>query len=356
MNPAPVRMVDLAARHDRTAHTTERAVVQVLRSGAWIGGQIVSRAEALAAELCQRGGAVGVNSGTDGLMLALQAVGVRPGDEVIVPALTYFATAGAVCAIGARPVVVDVDERGLIDPAAIEGALAPSVRAVVPVHLFGAAVAPLDLPVPIVDDLAQAVGGAAGQGQLGAVSTYPTKTWGAAGDGGFVVGDDLELLERVRALGHHGTCGPHLHRAIDGVVGRNSRLDALQAAVLIAQATALPVRLTRRRANAAYYDAHLTELVRPLPREASHAVHQYVVRTPRRDEVVRALEIAGVECAVYYPRPLGAQPALRDLARVLPCPVAERLCDELLALPVHAGLEPPDLDRVVCAIADVLSP
>lgn len=345
-----VRMVDLAARHAAVRATVLAHIDAILESGIWIGGPVVAEAEAIAAHVFGRRGAVGVNSGTDALMLALLALGVRPGDEVIVPALTYFATAGAVAAIGARPVIVDVDDRGLIDPVSARRAVNAQVRAAIAVHLFGGAPDALDLGLPIVDDLAQAAGGRVGSGALGAVSTYPTKTWGGAGDGGFVVGDDAELLARVRALGTHGATGPHHHEAVDGVVGRNSRLDPIQAAVLIAHAETLRDRLAQRRKNAAYYDAHLPLRVEPLPRATDHAVHQYVVLVPERDRVAKELAGSGIETAVYYPRPLGAQPALRGLARTTPCPNAARLCASALALPVHAGLRAADLDRVIVAL------
>ncbi|MFT7521932.1 MAG: dTDP-4-amino-4,6-dideoxygalactose transaminase, partial [Kiritimatiellia bacterium] len=153
-----LHMIDLARRHQAVAEDVEHRVIQALRSGHYIGGPTVAEAERTCATLLSRSGAVGVNSGTDALMFALQAVGVRPGDHVIVPALTFFATAGAVCSIGAIPVVVDILEDGLVDPSAVERAMTSSVRAVIPVHLFGGAANLPAQPVPCVDDLAQAIG------------------------------------------------------------------------------------------------------------------------------------------------------------------------------------------------------
>lgn len=339
-------MVDLPARHAALSDEVESRVLEVLRQGRWVGGPVVAEAEGLAAAWTKRARAVGVNSGTDALMIALQAVGVRSGDEVILPALSFFATAGAVGALGARPVIVDVDEDGLLDLRAAAQAMQPSVRAILPVHLFGAACPHPDLGVPVVDDLAQAVGGAGGSGVLGAISTYPTKTWGAAGDGGFIVGDDPDLIERAWGLANHGLRAPHLHHAIDGQIGRNSRLDTLQAAILIAHAADLPRRLARRRANADLYDALLPPGVRPLARSTGHAVHHYVIRLRERDRVAASLRSAGIETAIYYPRPLGDQPALQERARLTPCPVAAELCREVLALPVHAGLSEADVRKV----------
>ena len=350
-----VRMTDLAARHAEVAADVEARVLGVLRSGVAIGGPEVAAAEAEAARWFGRAHAVGVNGGTDALIFALQAVGVRPGDEVIVPALSFFATAGAVCAIGAIPVVADVlDDDGTLDPDAARAAWTPRTRAVVPVHLFGATAARPDLDLPIVDDAAQAIGAdpPAAYGSLTAVSAYPTKTWGASGDAGFVLGDDPALLGRVRRLGNHGATGPHHHEPIDGMVGRNSRLDAVQAAVLLGHAPRLAARVARRRAIAARYDRELPPTFRPLARGPGHPVHHYVVRVPDRARIRAALEAAGVETAIYYPRPLHHQPALAGRARG-ETPVADALCTSLLALPVHDALDDDAVAAVLAACAEV---
>ncbi len=348
----PVRMADLVARHAASASAIEAEVLAVLRSGHWVGGPVVARAEAAAAALFGRAGAVGVNSGTDALSMALQAVGVRPGDEVIVPALSFFATAGAVFAAGATPVVVDVGPEGCIDAAAAAAAIGPRTRAVIAVHLFGTMADPGDLPVPIIDDAAQAVGGTPPRvcGVLSAVSTYPTKTWGAAGDGGFVIGDDSELLGRVRQLGRHGLVGPHAHAAIDGLVGRNCRLDAVQAAVLCATASDIPARVARRRQIAARYDRELPSSISALPRDAGSPVHHYPVLHADRDTVRARLAERGVETAIYYPTALHRQPIPM---RAFPCPVAEDLCRRLWALPVHEGLDDAAVDAVIAAVHEV---
>ncbi len=347
-------MSDLAARHAAVADDVEARVLAVLRSGAYIGGPWVAEVEALVARWCGRAGAVGVNGGTDALILGLQALGVRPGDEVIVPALSFFATAGAVCAIGAVPVIADVlADDGCLDPDAAGNLITPGTRAIVPVHLFGALAAHPACDVPILDDAAQAIGAdpPASTGILTAISTYPTKTWGGAGDGGFVVGDDPELLSRIRLLGSHGAAGGHHHEPVAGAVGRNSRLDAIQAAVLLGHAPALADRVARRRAIAAAYDAGLPPEIRALRRSPGSPVHQYVVRAPERDRLRHHLAARGIETAVYYPKPLGDQPALRGRARG-DTPVARALCGELLALPVHDGLADEDVARVLEACSE----
>jgi UDP-2-acetamido-2-deoxy-ribo-hexuluronate aminotransferase len=344
-----IAMASLAARHAGVAAGVEARVLEVLRSGRYVGGPVVGEAERRLAEAFGWRAGVGVNSGTDALLLALQAVGVRPGDEVIVPAVTFFSTAGAVARIGATPVIADVrDEVPLLDVRDLP--VGARTRAVVAVHLYGARCEVPTLPVSVIDDAAQAVGATppARVGVLGAASFYPTKTLGAAGDAGIVLGDDEDLLARVRALANHGMSAPHLHHAVDGVVGGNSRMDALQAAVLLGHLPALHARVARRQENAARYDAALPAWVRRLPRDAGHPVHQYVVRVPRRDALQALLRARGVETACFYPRSLTDQPALAT-ARRLPTPNAEAFCAEALALPVHESLSDADVDTVIDA-------
>jgi len=338
--------IDLAARHAQAADAVEQRVLEVLRSGRYIGGPVVAEAEAVAARWMEASAAVGVGSGTDALMLALQAVGVGAGDEVVVPALTFFATAGAVAALGAVPVVVDVRDDGLIDPMAVLRALTPRTAAVVPVHLFGSCASLPELPVPVVDDAAQALGASppCRVGQLTTLSAYPTKLWGAAGDAGFVVGDEPALLDRVRALGHHGQVGPHLHERVGDAVGRNCRLDALQAAVLVGHAPLLADRIAHRQALAAVYDEVLPASARPISRTAGSTASPYVVRAHRRQAVRERLEAERIASAVYYPRSLARQPALPGPHA--PTPVADALCRELLALPLHEGMSEADVRRV----------
>lgn len=340
-------MADLARRHAAVADAVESRVLAVLRSGRWIGGPVVEEAEAAMAHLFERDAAVGVASGTDAIILALQAAGVSAGDEVAVPALTFFATAGAVCAIGAVPRVVDVDARGLMCPSALAALDAPRLRVVLPVHLFGNRCTAHRIGVRTVDDAAQAVGCSppASTGELTAVSTYPTKTLSSAGDGGFVVGDPA-AIEKVRRLGSHGLVGPHVHARVEGHVGRNSRLDAVAAAVLLGQLPTLHDRIRRRQAIARHYDSCVSAACEPLPRDPGNPVPSYLVRAPDRARLAAHLEAHGIETTVYYPRPLTEQPALAGRIPPADCPVATRLCAELLAIPVHAGLSDDEVERV----------
>lgn len=344
-------MADLAARHRRVGAAVEAAVTEVLRSGRYVGGAVVERTLAAVAQRFGWRHGVGVNSGTDALIYGLQALGVRAGDEVVVPAVTFFATAGAVCRVGAVPVVADVRaDLPLLDGERLP--LSPRTRAVVAVHLYGEACPLPALPVPVLDDSAQAAGAdpPPRTGVAAAVSFYPTKTLGAAGDGGAVLTDDEELADRVRRLTHHGIERDYTAEAVDGVVGANSRLDPLQAAVLGVHLADLPRRVARRREIAARYDAELPAWVGRLPRSAGHPVHQYVVTVPDRHRVVPTLAVAGVHTAVYYPVPLSAQPALVGRARVPHAtPHADAFCAACLALPVHEELGDDEVDRVLAA-------
>ncbi|MEC7946952.1 MAG: DegT/DnrJ/EryC1/StrS family aminotransferase, partial [Myxococcota bacterium] len=291
--------------------------------------------------------AVGVGSGTDALMLALQAVGVRPGDEVIVPGVSFYSTAGAVRALGAKPVVVDVlPGRPLLDPAAAAAAVGPRTRAIVPVHLYGD-LAPLPVvSVPVVEDGAQAVGREPA-GALMTLSFYPTKVLGAAGDGGAVLARDAELADRIRALGFHGRTGDGRFHAVSGAAPRNCRLDAVQAAWLHQMLADVPRRVARRREIAARYDAQLG--LPRVPRDAKSPVSVYAVRHPGRAVLAAGLARHGIETRVYYPRALGAEPALADLPQPA-TPNADRFCAETLALPCHAGMTENDVERVIQAV------
>ena len=207
--------------------------------------------------------------------------------------------------------------------------------------------------MPVVDDAAQAIAGlpSRSNGDLSSVSTYPTKTWGAAGDGGFVVGDDPELLSRVRRIANHGMDGiPHHHETVEGVVGRNTRLDAVQAAVLLAQESFLGVWADKRREHAARYDAELPAEVRAVPRGVGSPVHQYVVLVRHRDAVLTRLVGLGVHAGAYYPRPMHHQPALAGRCRAVPTPQSDRIAAHCLALPIHERLTEAEIGAVIAAM------
>lgn len=363
MDPRPIRLFEPAALHAPLQEELEAAVLRVVRSGRWVLGEEVARfEEAVGAAL---GGvhAVGVSSGSDALWLALAALGVGPGDEVLVPAFTFFATVGAVLRRGATPRLVDVAPGTFhLDPARAREARSERTRAVIPVHLFGE---PVDvvalgraLPgVPVVADAAQAFG-AAREGvpvgklaELSAFSFFPTKPLGALGDGGLVTAHDAALAERVRALRQHGAREPHVHEE----VGANHRLDAVQAAALAVKLPHAERWRRRREELARVYEhdlARVQEVTRPCLREGS-AWAVYAVRVPpeRRDGLRRALAAEGIETGVYYPKALSEQRALWPLGyRAGDFPESERAAREVLGLPLHAALEPEDVERVAAAV------
>lgn len=351
MSGASLGLCDLRQRHEEVREDLDRRVLEVLHSGRFIGGPVVSEAEqAVAARLGRRFG-VGAGSGTDALTLALASLGVGPGDEVIVPAVSFFATVESVMLCGARPVIVDVrEDRPLLDSDAVRRAMGPRVKAVVPVHLFGDRAEVVGATVPVVADGAQVVGATPPppEGLLVAVSFYPTKVLGAAGDGGLVATDDEEVATRVRRLGSHGMAANHVHERIVGHIGRNSRLDAVQAAVLLAHLPRLEARVARRREVAARLDGVLGELA--LPRDAGSPVSVYVIRHSDRDGLARRLAERGIGSSVYYPSPMGAQAAVEGHARLEAAPQAERFCAEALALPCHEGLSDDDVERLIDAL------
>jgi dTDP-4-amino-4,6-dideoxygalactose transaminase/acetyltransferase-like isoleucine patch superfamily enzyme len=360
---APIPMLDLAAQHAPLAAELTRAFERVLAHGELVLGREVAALEESLASVVGVEHAIGVSSGSDALLVTLMALDVGPGDEVITTPFSFFATAGSIARLGARPVFVDLEPGTfLLDLARVEAALTPRTRAIVPVHLFGEVCFSTALRalseargVPIVEDAAQALGAWSSEGRSGALgragcfSFFPSKNLGALGDGGLVTTDDAALAERVRALRSHGARRKHEHDELGG----NFRLDALQAALLAVKLPHLERWTRARRANAARY-AELFEAARLPPsslrlpsRAPGHAYHHYVVRTPRRDELRAHLSAVGITSEVYYPTPLPLQPALSALG----CspgafPQAERAAREALALPVFPELGEERLRRV----------
>ncbi len=340
----------------------------VLESGRYVLGPELEEFEREFAAYVGRRHCVGVANGTEALTIVLRALGIEPGDEVIVPAFTFFATAEAVVNAGARPVFADLDPgTDCISAKTVEGVIGPRTRAILPVHMFGnpAPIGELselasERGLLVVEDAAQAAGArldgrAAGAlGDAAGFSFYPGKPLGAFGDAGALLTDDDEVAAAARRLRDHGSAERWVHTE----VGFNSRLDELQA-------TALRVLLphldewaaARRRVASLYAEAGLGELV-TLPPEtpgAEPAYHLYVVRTPHRDRVAQALEAAGIESRAYYTPALHRQPAMKPYARAGSLPAAERLADEGLALPMGPALDEEAVRAVTAAVADALS-
>jgi dTDP-4-amino-4,6-dideoxygalactose transaminase len=349
--------VDVRAQYAPLLGELKERLAGVLDSGQFILGPEVRAFEDEAASFLGARRAVGVGNGTDALVLALEALDVGPGDEVVCPAFTFFATAEAVARVGATPVFCDIDPVTLnADPEDVARRVTPRTRAIVIVHLFGRP-APLDgLPadVPIVEDAAQAFGAihdgrrVGTVGRAGTFSFFPTKNLFGLGDGGLVVSNDDELSDRVRLLRFHGSRDKETFEA----VGFNSRLDEIQAAALRLFLGHVDVwNAARREAAARYAALGLGEVCEVPVDDPGHVYHMYVVRSPRRDRIVAALRAQGIGCATYYTTPLHLQPVFRRLAyEPGSLPETERAARETVALPLWAGIGAEQQEEVVTTI------
>jgi dTDP-4-amino-4,6-dideoxygalactose transaminase len=374
-----VPLLDLRRNPPGLDDELARAFRRVLESGHYILGPEVEAFEAECAAYVGAQHAIAVSSGTDALLVALMALGVGAGDEVVCPTYSFFATAGVIHRLGARPVFVDSQASDFnLDPAKLDAAISQRTRAILPVHLFGqcadmTAVSAIAARrgVPVIEDAAQAIGSehaerrAGTLGAFGCFSFFPSKNLGAFGDAGLVTTDDPSRAEAVRVLRSHGG-KPKYHHA---VVGGNFRIDALQAALLRVKLPRLDAATERRQANAAHYTRQLLKrglagtgpaapVVLPTIAGGRHVVNQYVIVLPgegERDRVRAALAQRGVGTEVYYPLPLHLQPCFAHLGYGPgDFPVAERLAQESLALPIFPELTPEELDYVVAALADAV--
>ena len=351
-----IPLVDVKAQYERLIPQIQERIGEVLESGTLILGPNVEAFEREAAAYLGVPRTVGVANGTDALVLVLDALEIGPGDEVICPAFTFYATAEAIARRGATPVFADIDPATLnLDPEDVAARVTPRTKALMPVHLFGR-VMPLGdlvaLDVPIIEDAAQAFGaeGSARTGVLSTFSFFPTKNLFALGDAGLVAAKDEALADRIKLLRFHGS-----HEKKDfHAVGYNSRLDELQAAVLRLLLGELDGwNRVRREAAARYEELGLGELCELPPDEPAHVYHMYVVRSPERDRLHEALEAAEIGHASYYVTPLHLQPALRYLGwKEGSLPETERAARENLALPMWAGIPAELQERVVSVIRE----
>lgn len=348
-----VPFLDIQARYQHKIPAIISTIESTICAGRFVGGPAVSRFEQKMAELFGAEYAIGVANGTDALSLSLKALDVQPGDEVIIPAVSFFATAGAVLRIGAKAVIVDVQpDRPLIDPQAVKEAITEKSKAVIPVHLFGDRVELPELSIPIVDDSAQAVGAQppAFHGVMAGVSFYPSKILGAFGDGGMVICQDQELAMKIRTLANHGQISPHYHQKIGSHFGINSRLDAIQAEILLLFLEELPRIISDRKAIMKRYQNAFGSLA--VPKSEGAVPSLYVIRHPRRDIFQQRLAERGIGSQIYYPYSLAQQPCLE---RRFPTPYADAFCAEALALPCYEGMSDIQVEMVIDAILDVLS-
>ena len=364
----PIPILDLTRYDEELRRDIGQAVEEVFSSGRFVLGPANEAFEkSLAGRLGVRH-VLGVASGTDALLVALMALDVGPGDEVVTSPFSFFASAGAVARLGAKPVFVDIDSATFnLDPSRLERALTPRTKAIQPVHLYGqtADMGPiLEIArrrgIPVLEDACQAIGATHGGrpagtlGTLGAFSFYPTKNLGAAGDAGAVATDDDALAALVKSLRVHGSTATYFHDRVGG----NFRMDALQAAVLSVKLPRLDGWIERRRAIAKRYDALFADAARTgrlvLPVEAPgrrHVYHQYVVRVADRNALKARLAERGIGSSVFYPVPLHLQKCFAALGgREGDFPQAERAAQEVLALPMFAELTDAEVDRVVSEV------
>jgi dTDP-4-amino-4,6-dideoxygalactose transaminase len=354
-----IPLVDVKAQYAPLLDELKERIAEVLDSGRFILGPNVRAFEEEAAAYLGAEHAIGVANGTDALVIALDALDIGPGDEVICPSFTFYATAESIARRGAKPVFADIDTRTMnLDPEDVRGRVTERTKAIIPVHLFGrpAALGELaELGIPIVEDAAQAFG-AQGVGKTGLVSTYsffPTKNLFALGDGGLITTRDDELAERIRLLRFHGSKA----KKDFALIGYNSRLDELQAAVL---RLFLPHveewNRLRREAAARYAELGLGEVCELPEDEPGHVYHVYVVRSPERDRIREHLAASEIASSAYYETPLHRQPALRPFGQAeAEFPETVRASHENLALPLWAGIGADVQERVVSAVREAVS-
>jgi len=354
-----VPLLDLRPQYAALQAELEAAVLKVMRETRYILGPEVAELEAALANYTGAKHVVACSSGSDALLLALMALDVGAGDEVITTPFTFFATAGAIARLGAKPVFVDIEPATFnIDPVGIAAKITNRTKAILPVHLYGqcADMEPiLKLGLPVVEDAAQAIGAkykgrfAGTLGAIGTFSFFPTKNLGGTGDGGALTTNDDRLAERLRSLRVHGSARRYYHDE----VGMNGRLDTLQAAVLLVKLRHLNEWTQTRQDHATYYDQRLASVVQTpwYPSDCVHVYNQYTIRTARRDALREHLTHAGIGSEVYYPVPLHLQKCFRYLGyQAGDFPEAERVAEEVLSLPVYPELSAEQIDDICDAI------
>ena len=361
-----VPLLDLKAQYAGIRDEIRAALDRVLESQHFILGPEVEAFESEIAAYCGSTYAIGVSSGTDALLLALMAVGIKPGDEVITTPYSFFATAGAIARLGARPVFADIEARTFnINSKGIEARITPRTRALVPVHLFGQMADMLSIMelarkhnLFVIEDAAQAIGAELNQkragsvGHMGCFSFFPSKNLGGFGDGGMITTNDADLAARMRLLRSHGFRAKYYSEQLG-----NFRLDEIQAAVLRVKLKYLDRWTEGRRRNAAFYRESLSRLETiTLPYQMPHSRHiynQFVIRSARRDELMAHLRKKQIGCEVYYPVPLHLQTCFKELSyKAGELPASEAAARESLALPIYPELTAEMLQAVVEAIRE----
>ncbi len=363
-----IRMVDLKTQYENMREEIDRAVLEVITSTEYINGTAVRRFQAELEAYLQVEHVIPCANGTDALQIAMMGLGLRPGDEVIVPAFTYVATAEVIALLGLTPVMVDVDPDTFnIDIGQVRAAITPQTKAIVPVHLFGqsADMEPLlalaqQYGLYVIEDNAQATGSdyvfsngtrrkTGTMGQVGCTSFFPSKNLGCYGDGGAMMTNDADLAQRLRMIANHGQSQLYHH----AIIGVNSRLDSIQAAILSVKLKRLDQYNTSRRRAADYYDAAFQEvpqLKTPVRSpNTTHVFHQYTLtlREGDRNALKQHLADRGIPAMIYYPIPLYKQQAFAPYWRGGELPVTERLCRSVISLPMHSELTTEQQDLII---------
>jgi dTDP-4-amino-4,6-dideoxygalactose transaminase len=364
----PIPLLDLRAQYDVIREEIRTAIDSVCESQRFIGGPEVVACEEAVAAYCGCKFGIGMSSGTDALLCGMMALGIGPGDEVIVPTFTFFATAGCVSRLGARPVFVDVDPKTFNTTAAlVEPALTNRTKLIIPVHLFGQCAAMDEImalahrrSIPVMEDAAQSIGAthrgnkACSIGRLGTLSFFPSKNLGAFGDAGMICTNDEKLAERLRMFRDHGAQPKYYHKWIGG----NFRLDALQAAVVRVKLRHLDAWSRKRADNAQRYNKFFAHTIvqTPVIAEGNTSIYnQYCIRVSRRDELRQHLQNSGIGTEVYYPVPLHLQECFAPLGgKPGQSPSAEAAAREVLALPIYPELTPAQQERVAATVLEFL--
>lgn len=354
-----IPFVDLAAQQNRLRDEIETRIARVLSHGEYILGPEVAELEERLAAYTGAAYCITVANGTDALQIALMALGVGPGDEVICPGFSYIATAEATAVLGARPIYIDIDPASYnMAPALIEAAITPRTRAIIPVSLYGQ---PADFEainaiakrhsIPVIEDGAQSFGAtykgrkSCNLSTIGCTSFFPSKPLGCYGDGGAIFTSDPALATVLRQIARHGQDRRYHHIR----VGLNSRLDTLQAAILLPKLAILDDEISARQRLAEAYDAAFTNLVKPcIALDCQSAWAQYTIRVPNRTAVQASLKEMGIPTAVHYPLPLNRQPAVADTGANLP--EGDRAADEVMSLPMHPYMDAQTAKLVVTAV------
>lgn len=371
-----IQMVDLKTQYARIQPEIDEAVLEVIRSAQFINGPAVHRFQANLEAYLQVKHVIPCANGTDALQIALMALDLKPGDEVIVPSFTYVATAEVIGLLQLKPVMVDVDPHTFnITPELFEAAITPATRAVVPVHLFGQSADMEGIMriaesrgIFVVEDNAQAIGAdftykdgrqakTGTIGHIGCTSFFPSKNLGCYGDGGAIFTQDDALAGKIRMIANHGQSRRYYH----DLIGVNSRLDSIQAAILDIKLAHLDRYNEARRKAADYYDqafAGMEGLLTPeRARFSTHVFHQYTLRIDRdrRDALVQRVMEAGIPCMIYYPVPLYAQKAFESwMPEGIELPVTEMLCREVFSLPIHSELTLTIQDEIISVVREAI--